>query len=501
MLSGSVIAYALVIMAVVSILLVSIVGFIVSQIKNASYEEANEQAFQIAESGVHFYKWYLAHETDGRNAQQIQAFWESGSAYGVDTPYEVEYLDPSGNPVGRYRISVTPPEPGSTIAWAESEAWTYRYPDVRRTIRVRFRRPSWSENAVLANDFMRFGSGTEVYGKIHSNDGIRFDGLAHNIVTSSVESVNDPDHSGGNEFGVHTHVNPPPGSGVNGLFRPAEAPPNPVPDRTDVFEAGRDFPVASVDFDGVLGDLNLMKDEAQSGDGIYFDNSDYGRRIILKTDGTFDVCRVKDYSSSTYDISSYVNPSGGGGWCFGWFCWGGGGSSCSSCGGNDCTETYDIPEDSVIFVEDNVWLSGQIDGERVTVVAANLSGGGGNPSAYIPNDLLYTQYDGTDTIGVIGQENVDIPRGSENDLRIDAALIAQEGKVGRSNYGTSDHKDVITVFGAIATNERYGFAWTNGSYDWGYDVRNLLYDNNLLYVPPPYFPTGTQYVVDLWEEL
>jgi hypothetical protein len=45
---------------------------------------------------------------------------------------------------------------------------------------------------------------------------------------------------------------------------------------------------------------------------------------------------------------------------------------------------------------------------------------------------------------------------------------------------------------------RYGFSWTDGT---GYITRNLYYDNNLLYYPPPYFPTGTQYELDLWEEL
>jgi len=480
---GSALAYALTIMALVSILLTSIVVFIVSQIRNSFHEEASERSFQIAESGVHFYKWYLAHETDGKNAQQIQTFWESGSAYGVGTPYETEYADPSGDPVGRYSITVTPPDPGSTIAWVESEGWTYRYPDLRRTVRVRLRRPSWSESVVLANDFMRFGDGTEVSGRIHSNEGIRFDGLAHNVVTSSVLSWDDPDHSGGDEFGVHTHVNPPPGSGMNGSFRPAEAPPNAVPSRPDVFEAGRGFPVASVDFAGIIGDLGLMKTEAEGGNGRHFanDTSDSGRRIILRTDGTFDICRVNGVSNDS--VVSYKRNSGTG--------------TCSTCGGgNDCTTNYPFPDNAVIFVEDDVWLSGQVDGRRVTVVAANMSGMGADRTVYIPNDLLYTTYDGTDIIGVIGQGDVLIPLESEENLRIDAALIAQKGNVGRNYYG--DHRDVITVFGAIATNERYGFAYTDGT---GYDIRNLYYDNNLLYYPPPYFPTGTQYVVDLWEEV
>jgi hypothetical protein len=29
----------------------------------------------------------------------------------------------------------------------------------------------------------------------------------------------------------------------------------------------------------------------------------------------------------------------------------------------------------------------------------------------------------------------------------------------------------------------------------------LNFDNNLLYYPPPYFPTGTEYSIDLWDEL
>ena len=485
--SGSAVVFALIITSAVAVLFTSILIFITAQIRNASYAVGGEQAFQIAESGINYYKWYLAHGTDGRTAQQVQAFW--GAAEGVGTPYEIEYSDPSGGPVGRYRIEVSPPDPGSTIAWITSTGWTYKFPNQKRVVRVRFRRPSWSESAVLGNAFIRFGDGTEVHGKIFSNQGIRFDGLAHNVVSSAVASVVDPDHGGGSEFGVHTHANPPPASGVNDTFRTTEAPPRVVPTRTDVFEAGRVFPVTTVDFNGVIGDLGLMKTQAQGGGGVYFDNSNYGRRIILKTNGTFDICKVKSYDSATGVIannSGYAQNTGNG--------------SCSSCGSNNCTQNYTIPQNGVIFVEDNIWLSGQVSGKKVTVVSANLTGSGSNPSVFIPNDIRYTNYNGSDIIGVIGQQDVEIPLDSESDLRIDAALIAQQGRVGRANYGMSDHKNVITVFGAIATNQRYGFAWTNGSLDWGYTTRNLYYDNNLMYYPPPYFPTGTQYFVDLWEE-
>ncbi len=461
---GGGLVYGLVIMAVVQVILVSIVQYVASNVQYSLTIRSREQAIQIAEAGIDFYRWYLAHNVEGKTASQIQAFWDGGTAYGVGTAYEADYTDPSGATMGRYRIEVTAPENGSTVAIVKSTGWTYKHPAVQRVVQVRLRRPSWSESAVLANDFMRFGAGTEVYGKIHSNAGIRFDGIAHNLITSSVATYNDPDHTGGNEFGVHTHDTP-----VDPL------PPAAVPARTDVFEAGREFPATTLDFNGVLGDLSYMKSEAQSGHGVYFTGSganNRGTQIELRTDGTFRARQVRTFNNA-YSVTAY----------------------------NGAWANYTIPDDGVIFVEDNVWVSGTINDRRVTIVAADLLGGPA-PSVYILNDIRYTNNDGRDIIGIIAQNNIEIAWASENDLRIDAALLAQQGRVGREHYvdkGYSpDSKAVITIYGAIATNLRYGFAWTDGT---GYTTRNLYYDNNLLYYPPPYFPTGTQYELDLWEEL
>jgi len=126
----------------------------------------------------------------------------------------------------------------------------------------------------------------------------------------------------------------------------------------------------------------------------------------------------------------------------------------------------------------------------------------------VNNDLLYTNYDGQDTVGLIAQESVHIGMASENNLRIDAALIAQNGRVGRYYYRSPSWgnqrcspyhtRQTITSYGMIATNLRYGFAYTDGT---GYRTRNLIYDANLLYGPPPSFPlTSDQYVTLSWEE-
>lgn len=480
---GSAIAYALIITSVVAVILVSMLQYITSQLRFSSNRVEKERAFQVAESGIYFYRWYLSHQISGKTTEQIKNFWESGNPYGVAAPYEDEFFDPEGGAIGKYKIEVEPPNPSSTIVYIKSTGWTYREPGLKRTIRVRLRRPSWSEYAVLANDVMRFGENTEVYGRIHSNFGIRFDGLAHNLVSSSVDQYDDPDHSGNNEFGVHTHVGAS-GGGVGNSFQAQEAPPSAVPSRPDVFEAGRGFPVPIINFNGLSSDLSFMKGESQiTGRGIYYDNSkcsnktNYGRHIIING-GTMTVRTVTKYNNANFSIQT------------------------EGCALNNVA----IPNDGIVFVENNIWLEGTINNKRVTFVAANLVGGE-KANVYLGmNNLLYTNFEGSDIIGLVSQNDIEVIKDSLDNLTIDAALISQSGKVGRnyytpfgcSSHSCEDHKGTITINGALATYLRYGFAYTNGT---GYSQRILNFSNFLLYFPPPYFPTGTEYKIDLWEEL
>lgn len=115
-------------------------------------------------------------------------------------------------------------------------------------------KPSLAKFAVVANDDMRFGEGTEVFGPIHANGGIRFDGLAHNIITSAKDKYDDPDHSVTTNM-VFTHTLLLPSGSVNDTYRAAEAPNATIQNRTDVFEASQ-FPVPAVDFVGMTTDLS-----------------------------------------------------------------------------------------------------------------------------------------------------------------------------------------------------------------------------------------------------
>src|SRR3990172_9354641 len=165
-----------------------------------------------------------------------------------------------------------------------------KMPGVKRTVQARFRRPSWSEYMYVVDAFLNIGSGADVYGKVHSNTGIRMDGIAHNAVSSRNPRFQDSTYGNRWSFGAHTTVSP----------ADPDAPVYPwpdgtVPDRPDIFMGGRQFPVPRIEFNGVSADLTNMKQEAQAGNGKYFDSTGGGRRIILKTDGNFDVCTVDRY--------------------------------------------------------------------------------------------------------------------------------------------------------------------------------------------------------------
>lgn len=467
--SGSALVYALVMMTAVMIILVSMLGYISAQLKFSFNRVERERSFQTAEAGVYYYRWYLAHETSGKTAEELAAFWQEPGTLGVVSPYEADYEG-----IGKYKVEVTAPSSGSTIVIVKSTGWTYKSPEVKRTVEVRFRRPSWSEYIILSNDFLNFGSGSIVYGRVHSNTGIRFDGTAYNVISALVPSFNDPTHGGNDlDFGVHTHRVP----------ADPEAPDYPwpdgaVPERPDVFLAGREFPVPEVSFSGITSDLSAMKDAAQNG-GKYFDDT-APRRIILKTNGTFDVCAVNAYNSSSLNITSYKKTGGSG--------------TCSSCDGA-CLSNYPIPGGGVIFVENNAWVEGTVDNKKITITAANLLGG--NPSnIYIGmSNIRYTSYDGSDVIGIVAQRNITVIRDCPDDFIIDAALLAQTGVIGINQNVSS--KNSITINGALASYLQPYFAHGVS----GYGERTYNFDNNLLYYPPPYFPTGAEYSIDLWEEL
>ena len=459
--------------ATIGVLMMSaIIGYTATVYRASKQFVIKEKTFHLAESGNEVFRWRLAHSA--------QTDYTAGFA---TTSTSTVFFDKDGNRLGTLRFTITQPATGSTRVILRSEGRLDASSTTKRTIQTTLAIPSMARFAVAANDVMRFGEGTEVFGAVHSNQGIRFDGIANNVVTSAVATYDDPDHSGGAEFGVHTHVTSVSGT-VTDSYRADEAPPtNPVPTKSHVFRAGRQFPVPAIDFAGFIVDFASLKTKAQSAQGRYHAASGQsGYRITLRTNGTYDLHRV----------NSQQNTSGS---C---------GATSNSVNGTTFIGNYAYPVNGVIYVEDNLWVQGQINNNRLIIVAATLPDSAPTRrNIYITNDILYTFYDGRDALGLMTQNNISVGLNSEDDLRIDGALITQYGRVGRDYYnnncGTNRNRSVLTSYGAIGSALRYGFAWTDGS---GYDTRNLIYDANLLYAPPPFFPlTGDKYQTIGWEEV
>jgi type II secretory pathway pseudopilin PulG len=471
------------IFASISILVVSaLVNWGAVVLKTTRTLDVREQAFQIAEAGIEYYRWHLAH---------APADYQDGT--GVTKTYYHTVTDNDGDIKGQYALTITPPPVGSTIVKIRSVGTTTADATISRTIQATLAIPSLAKFAVVANDKMRFGATTEVFGPIHSNQGIRFDGLAHNIITSSVSSYDDTDPDDCNvglSFGVHTCASP-----------SDPSPPTALPNRSDIFNAGRQFPVQSFDFSGLTVDLATIKTNATASGRYIPSSGSQGYYIVLKTNDTFDLYKVTALENAPNGCSNDAAQTGWGTWSIKT-------KVHPTTGVANSPQNYPIPANGLIFVEDHVWVSGTINTARVTIAAGlfpdNIAT---RKDIIVNNDIMYTNYDGSDVISLIAQGNVSTGLISEDNLRIDAALVAQNGRAGRFYYGSGCKisgtnyyvRTQLTLYGMIATNQRYGFAYTGGT---GYQSRDIIYDSNLLYGPPPSFPlTSSQYSTISWEEI
>lgn len=448
-----------------------LLGFVNQQRKLSLSRQSQVTALVIAEAGANYYRWHLAH------AQSDFADGTGQTGCNPCGPYVHAYTDPSGSQIGQFSLLITPPPVGSTIVKIKSTGSTVANPQLQRHVVVRYGRPSWAEFAVLANASLRFGTGTTVQGPLHANGGIRFDGKAYHVVSSARQTYDDLDADACtvNSWAVHTCVSP-----------SDPTPPTAPPQRLDVFTAGRQFPVPSVNFDAITVDMNQMQTAAQA-NGLHLNSSGrLGWHVQFLGNGTLRYRRVK--TSRNCSGGGYTVPIGDivdyqGSWT-----------------------TAGMPANGIIFVNDTAWVDGTIASGRVTMVAAKDPLASGDATIWINNDLLYTAYDGSTAIGLIAQKDISVGLFSEDNLEIDGALVAKTGRVGRPYYpswcnATYYLRSTITIYGTIATNRRYGFAWGCPGFCSGYVNRNLNFDRNLTYAPPPSFPTSGEYEFISWSEI
>lgn len=452
---GSVLISLLVTAAVFSIIIYSLLAIIATQFDFSFRRIANDQSLHIAEAGANYYYWHLLQDpTD----------FQDGT--GSPGPYIHDYRDPQGTIIGKFSLEITPPEVGSSIVIVKSTAWTLRFPNIKRTVTARFGQSSYASFAFLSNASLWFGSGITVNGKVHTNTGIRQDGINTSKVTSAKET-----YRCGKETGC-----------------------SPTQDKPGVWGIGEDkslweFPVPAVDFDAISYDFGQMRSEAQA-TGVYYGRSQkYGYNLVFNADGTVNIYEV----TRTRRIQGYASD----------------GTGCAArrqiITDQNLLVTYNVSDAPIIFLEDNTWVSGVING-RITVAAARFPIQSQKTNIWIYDNLTYLEKDGNHALGLIANNDIYFARDIPDDFEINAALLAQQGHIMRHGYlwFCGDHPNAVrnslTIYGSLISYQKsyWNFGTTPSS---GFKTRTVIFDPHLVYNPPPYYPSIGSYETISWEQL
>lgn len=450
--------------------------YVLSENKLQAHNAQSAEAFSLAEAGLEYYRWFLAHfPNDVQNGT------------GAAGPYVLSYDDPEGGTAGTVTLTIN----GNTSCGQttsvdiQSVGAPSDAPAASRTLRARYARPSVGSYSYILNDSVWAGDDRIILGPYHSNGGIRMDGTANSPVTSSL-STWDCTSSYGCSPSQHTA----PGVVGDG--------PN---------QTLWSYPTPQVDFTAISADFGNLKTLAIAS-GVYYGryststattSAAYwnGYHITFNANGTMTVKRVSLASSlqvvpvntadGTTDRALLANES--------------------------AYETRAIPATcGLIFVEDNVWVDGTIP-SKVTLVAANIVNANIAPNAYLAGNLQYGAYDGTDGLTLIAENDVLVAPNAPNNTTLNGIFIAQTGAFGRNLYlnsgrtdcnATYEPKGTLTILGTTVSNKRTGTKWMNGcggGSDAGFQTRIDSFDRRIATDPPPFTPVvSTDYQFVDWKE-
>lgn len=435
---------------ITSFIILSVSSYAIFENRTSQTIYNRDLSFHIAEAGINYYRWHLAHNPDD--------FTDGGEKQDF---YLHEYKDKDGVIIGYFSLEIDEPLAGSSVVTVRSTGYTIQNENKKRTIEVRLGFPSMTEHTFLSNESMNFGFTSFVNGTIHSNGGIRFDGTTDSWVKSAKDKY---------KYLNQTHNGIWGGGGPKSFWV---------------------FPVPAIDFFSVSTDLDGIRDASQDG-GIYLTSSGQeGWQLIF--DGTeFDL----------YKVSTLECNYGEGKWKKKWGDWYWEGDVyCFDIGSKTFIDTYDIPENGAIFVEDNAWVEGTVDG-RVTVAVGRFPVQEPYKNLYISGNLLYNEKASDDTIGLLAQGDIIVPHNVPDNMEINGGLLSQFSSIYRPHYD-EDTKNSLTIFGSQVSYESGGWKYVNG---WGHVISGFIntyhiYDGNLKYYPPPGFPVGSTYELLSWEEI
>ncbi len=506
--TGSMLLTVIVLSSLFLVIFLGSISLGLLRIKLNKQNIAKDEAAHIAEAGVNYYRWILYHDEE-------HYFNTLSCDYDIDCDIGIlTYNDPF-NPSGikgKYHLTVhTPKKNGSSIITVTSVGWTDSYPKIKKTIEVKIGKKSWSAYSILSNSAIKINSNDEIYGKVHSNSGVCVDGIAHNIVSSSVKKYFDTEHCGAEEYGVHTHAYEISG-GCSCPTSPNDCDPDEQYDDiqfiagtmpnnySNIFRAGRSFPSPTISFNLVNDSISDMMELADTTDGLIIDcdgraSCDEGFQLVLNNN-----------NFSVYEVNTADH------------------NHTNIIGSTNYLINISYPANGVILVkvenEGKVWVQGDIDANRISILAFGGEAiDAGNADIIINNNIKYANNNGSEAIGLIAQRDIVVNESFSSDLQIDAAMISKKGKIRADGIGPSSNPPTInlTINGSIAAYD--GFTFYNyvdtkccsgwfcplwGWYDcpdyYGFLNTTINYDPHLTYNPPPHFPTTGEYIFISWKE-
>jgi hypothetical protein len=430
----------------VAVMFVSLSGVTNLQYRQGAIAAQDETAFQIAETGLNFARWRLAHNpTDFSSVQQ-------------------EVYDQLKGVLGTYTLTFEAPIEGSTIVNITSVGHTANSPNRDITLEAAYGKPSFAKYATLVNDNVWFGGA--ISGAVHSNGGIRMDGQSDSVVTSAKATYTCQSSQG-----------------CSNVTKPG------------IWGTGGDaslwsFPVPAVDYAALTVDLLSMKTAAQSAGTYYGPTDAFGYHAVFNANSTYSLYKV---TAKTANISSYFPGTG-------WQ------DLSHDIASEILLSTSTVPSGGILYFEDTLWVNGSISG-RVTVASGRFPDiSSTNTDIILNGDITYGGVkDGTRVFGAIAQGNVLIPySGAPNNLQLDGAYIAQHGRFGRRYYSSGAYvlRNSLTKYGMTGSNLVPVTAWVNGSGTviGGYAGGSDSYDPHFLYAPPPFFPTSGEYQFLSWNQ-
>lgn len=463
---GFLVVLTLIFGAIFLMILTAFMGFVINQTKVEEARAHQAQSLAIAEAGLNYYKWYLAHNPD-----------DATNGTGEPGPYVIDYNDPASGITGTYTLSIATTSlcGDLTSITINSTGAVSDDPGSARTVYARYTRPTIAEYAYIINSNVWAGDDRTIIGPYHSNGVIRMDGTNNSIVTSGQETWTcdedempcDPSNDGDTVDAIY-------GDGPG----------------SDLWL----FPQPPINFTGITVDLATIEDRAKNGGGLYLGPSGaQGYHIVLKSNGTLDLYKVKQKQNE---------PNG--------YAWG---RQMNIIKSAQFLGNYTIPAACpVVFVEDQVWLDGAIGG-KVALAAADVDTPGKDPSIILNDNITYANDDAG--LLAIGEYDVLIGLVVPDDMTIHGIFIAQLGHFGRNYYDTSlpnawdqyIERNSLTVNGTIVSNGREGTKWVCTTF-WGqqyycsgFETRYNYYDRDLVIDPPPLTPqTSNTYEFIEWRE-